>query len=238
MFAPVNPMIAMQERAILDQVQNGWGRQLRSYVDDMIVNFGNLRSEFVTNAFKDFPGLMPIQMLNIYGPFLKRNKKTGKGGHYQTKKDITDWWEIVCRLMVACAESVIPGKDPTMDDSTGRPGILWQGLKETENGKRQMKVCYDIYLTLDAIQKNAMEGEWEQFLTNYEKIALGIKDILGDFSDKIYAPPPVQLGNKMIDGITGCGPMKSFEKAAIFLNKLQDIRDRFKDEIEAAGGVP
>lgn len=238
MFAPVNPMIAMQEKAILEMANKGWGDKIRSYMDDMIVNVGNLRSAFVSNAFKDYPGLIANQMKNIYGPFLLRNKRTAKGGHYQTRKDITDWWEVVCRLMIAHAESEFPGKSPTQDDSTGSPGILWPGLKESPRAKEQMEICFKMYNMLNDIQKNATEGDWEKFLMNYEMLANSLTDILGDFSDRIYAPPPVSLGNKMIPGIKGIGPLKTFNEAAVFLNKLQDIRDRVKDEIKLAGGTP
>lgn len=229
-FAPQNAMIAIQEKALLERTQKGWGK-LRPHMDNLIVDTTNIKSEFVAKALEEFPGLIRISLLQKYGPFLARNKTTKRGGHYSSGSDITDWWEIHCRLMVAVAEEDSPGKAPNQGPESGSTGILWPGLKKSENGKKQMETLLKMHQLLAKITANITERrpDWAQYLTDYEMLAQLQKEVLGDMCSRIYKPPSISFVNEFIPDITTLGPFKNQLEAEKLLAEIMDIREEARE---------
>jgi hypothetical protein len=214
-YAPASLFQKIQEVAILNQVEDGWGLYQR-YLDAMIVDTVNMTSKFMQETFKDYEGVIVDTVKQLNG------KKIAE--YFSAGEEIVLWEECVTRILVAVAESVSPGKSPTQSKETGSVGILSTDLKKTERGKYQMEKLNDMYHAVLGCAKNAASDDMGEFLRYYRIMGTTLHDILGDYAKYITTPIPADLSDELLD-ITGTGPFKHSAQALDLLDSIAVARD-------------
>ena len=215
LYAPASLFQKIQEVAILNQQEEGWGLYQR-FLDAMIVDCVNMTSQYMQETFSDYEGVIVDTVKQMNG------KKIAE--YFSAGEDIILWEECATRILVAAAESVSPGKSPTASKESGSVGALSSDLKKTARGKYQMEQLDTMYNAVMGCVKHSTESNMGEYLRNYKIMAQVLHDILGDFAKYITTPLPTDLSDELMD-ITGTGPYPYQEQATKLLDSITEARN-------------